>query len=139
MTSFRSSTAPLDALYQGLKISCGGAFIYVGLKLGLLAFFEESFREKTASNSYFVYAILSWVCSVVAGFISYPIETIRRRMMVRSYDSWYDCYQEIINERGHYLAFFNGCLANFMLSVTSMIILTLYKMMKTELFNACQL
>ena len=76
---------------------------------------------------------------MTAGFLCYPIETIRRKMMVLKFDSWLDCYRTVLRqgEKNH-AAFFNGCMANFVLSVTSMMIITLYKIMKTQLFQQCE-
>jgi len=146
----------VSGLYQGLGISCFGAFFYVGMKLGLLEFFDNVVKAESSNDEsenqidstskcnksnleYYIYiALLSWICSVTAGFLSYPIETIRRKMMVSKFDSWLDCYRTVLRQGETYAAFFNGCMANIVLSVTSMMIITLYKIMKTQLFQQCE-
>ena len=146
----------ISGLYQGLGISVVGAFMYVGLKLGLVEFFDDDTfginAEMSKTKYYFYVAVLSWLCSCVSGFICYPIETVRRKMMVERYEDWKDCMYKIWEEGksdgggdgnswrsiyGGYKAFFNGCMANFVLSITSMMIITLYKIMKDQIFQYC--
>ena len=130
---------------QGLGISLFGAFLYVGLKLGLVEFFDVDFvkemsKDLSKTKYYFYVALLSWCCSCISGFISYPIETIRRKMMVEKFESWKHCYRRISEDQdgmGKYTAFFSGCVANFVLSITSMMIITLYKIMKDQIFQHC--
>ena len=145
MNQIKKDNDGIAALYQGLGISLVGAFMYVGLKLGLVEFFDVSLvQEENMSKAkyYFYVAILSWACSAVSGFMCYPIETIRRKMMVEKFDSWYTCYKRICEEgkdvHGYrYTAFFNGCVSNIILSIASMMIITLYKIMKDQIFQHC--
>merc|ERR1712066_234173 len=63
-------TDGISGLYRGFAISCVGIFIYRGLYFGLY----DSLKS----------FLLGWGVTIGAGLMSYPIDTIRRRMMMTS-------------------------------------------------------
>merc|ERR1711902_438686 len=63
-------------------ISCVGIFIYRGMYFGLYDSIKPIVLGDNASV--FLSFILGWVVTVTAGLMSYPIDTIRRRMMMTS-------------------------------------------------------
>lgn len=78
----------ITALYSGLMISSLGSFFYVGFKLGILDFINEIFysdggqddKHKLDFEYIMAYAMTSWLTSSFAAFMTYPIETVRRRI-----------------------------------------------------------
>lgn len=70
-------------LYRGFVISCVGIVIYRGLYFGIF----DSVKPILPSNlkdSLFANFLLGWGVTVGAGLASYPIDTVRRRMMMTS-------------------------------------------------------
>merc|ERR1712190_80763 len=72
----------IAGLYRGFAISCVGIFIYRGLYFGLY----DSLKPIIVGDngSAFVSFFLGWSVTIVSGLASYPIDTIRRRMMMTS-------------------------------------------------------
>ncbi len=73
----------ISGLYRGFVISCVGIVIYRGLYFGIF----DSVKPILPSNlkdNLFVNFLLGWGVTVGAGLASYPIDTIRRRMMMTS-------------------------------------------------------
>merc|ERR1711997_183396 len=66
----------------GFVISCVGIFIYRGLYFGLY----DSLKPILVgdSGSAFISFFLGWSVTIVSGLASYPIDTVRRRMMMTS-------------------------------------------------------
>ena len=69
----------IQGLYRGFVISCVGIFIYRGMYFGLYDSIKPILLGENASV--FLSFLLGWVVTVTAGLMSYPIDTIRRRMM----------------------------------------------------------
>merc|ERR1712217_618958 len=89
----------IGGLYRGFVISCVGIFIYRGLYFGLY----DSLKPIIVgdSGSAFVSFFLGWSVTIVSGLASYPIDTIRRRMMMTSgggvkYNGAIDCGSQIL-------------------------------------------
>merc|ERR1712076_315877 len=72
----------IQGLYRGFVISCVGIFIYRGMYFGLYDSIKPIVLGDNASV--FLSFILGWIVTVTAGLMSYPIDTIRRRMMMTS-------------------------------------------------------
>merc|ERR1712167_138694 len=68
----------IAGLYRGFAISCVGIFIYRGLYFGIYDTAKPIFIGENGSF------LLGWAVTVVSGLASYPIDTIRRRMMMTS-------------------------------------------------------
>ena len=72
----------IQGLYRGFVISCVGIFIYRGMYFGLYDSIKPIVLGDNASV--FLSFILGWIVTVTAGLMSYPIDTVRRRMMMTS-------------------------------------------------------
>ena len=72
----------IAGLYRGFAISCVGIFIYRGLYFGIYDTAKPIFIGE--GGSFMASFILGWAVTVVSGLASYPIDTIRRRMMMTS-------------------------------------------------------
>merc|ERR1711993_66322 len=75
-------TDGIQGLYRGFVISAVGIFVYRGLYFGLY----DSLKPILIGNdaNVFISFLLGWVITVTAGLASYPIDTIRRRMIMTS-------------------------------------------------------
>ena len=90
-------------LYRGFVISCVGIFIYRGMYFGLY----DSLKPIILGDSNYIVLnfLLGWGVTITAGLTSYPIDTVRRRMMMTSgeavkYKSSIDCATQIIKHEG---------------------------------------
>jgi len=72
----------LVGLYRGFVISCVGIFIYRGMYFGLYDSLKPILLGD--NNSVLLSFALGWAVTITAGLMSYPIDTIRRRMMMTS-------------------------------------------------------
>ena len=72
----------IGGLYRGFVISCVGIFIYRGLYFGIYDTAKPIFIGD--GGSFLASFILGWGVTVVSGLASYPIDTVRRRMMMTS-------------------------------------------------------
>jgi len=92
----------IAGLYRGFAISAVGIFIYRGLYFGLY----DSVKPLLGDDPSFLFRfMLGYTVTVSAGLCSYPIDTIRRRMMMTSgtgvnYKSSMDCGMQIIKNEG---------------------------------------
>merc|ERR1719435_652005 len=95
-------TDGIQGLYRGFAISCFGIFIYRGMYFGLY----DSLKP----------FLLGWGVTITAGLMSYPIDTIRRRMMMTSgsavkYKGSIDCGMQILKNEG-FMSMMKGAGAN---------------------------
>merc|ERR1712071_147973 len=72
----------IGGLYRGFVISCVGIFIYRGLYFGVYDSVKPILLGEDAS-AFFAF-LVGWAVTVGAGLASYPIATVRRRMMMTS-------------------------------------------------------
>jgi len=103
-------------LYRGFVISCAGIIVYRGCYFGFYDTLKPMLLGDDAGlTSSF---ILGYAVTVVSGLISYPIDTIRRRMMMTSgaavkYNGSLDCTMQILKTEG-VPSFFKGAGANIL-------------------------
>jgi solute carrier family 25 (adenine nucleotide translocator) protein 4/5/6/31 len=103
-------------LYRGFVISCVGIIVYRGCYFGLYDSFKPLLGEH--QDNFMATFALGWVVTIAAGLASYPIDTIRRRMMMTSgeavkYDGAFHCAGVILKTEGMG-AFFKGAGANIL-------------------------
>lgn len=106
-------------LYRGFTISCVGIFIYRGMYFGLYDSLKPIFLGDT--NSVILSFLLGWGVTITAGLMSYPIDTIRRRMMMTSgqavkYKGSVDCAVQILKNEG-FMSMMKGAGANILRGV----------------------
>merc|ERR1711956_171381 len=73
----------IQGLYRGFTISAVGIFIYRGMYFGLFDTLKPILvggKDASVAASF----LLGWAVTVTAGLMSYPIDTVRRRMMMTS-------------------------------------------------------
>jgi len=103
-------------LYRGFVISCVGIFIYRGMYFGLY----DSLKPILLGDkpNAFLSFFLGWAVTTIAGLGGYPIDTVRRRMMMTSgtgvkYNGSIDAFQQIVKAEGA-KSLFKGAGANVM-------------------------
>jgi solute carrier family 25 (adenine nucleotide translocator) protein 4/5/6/31 len=100
--------------YRGFNISCLGVFVYRGLYFGLYDSAKSVMPKDTGAVKKYSVA---YCVNVIAGIASYPIDTIRRRMMMSSgnkhlqyVNSWHA--SKVIYREGGVMAFMKGAGVN---------------------------
>lgn len=124
------ATDGIVGLYRGFVISCVGIVIYRGLYFGMYDSLKPAILKGSLSNNFFATFALGWGVTIGAGLASYPIDTIRRRMMMTSgeavkYKSSIDCAVKIFKEKG-VKSFFKGAGANIVRAVAGAGVLAIY-------------
>merc|ERR1711900_75896 len=109
----------IQGIYRGFVISCVGIFIYRGLYFGLYDSLKPIVLGPDAS--FFLSFFLGWAVTVVSGLTSYPIDTVRRRMMMTSgagvkYAGSIDCAKTVIKNEG-FMSLMKGAGANVLRGV----------------------
>lgn len=91
-------------LYRGFAVSCVGIIVYRGFYFGLYDTAEPMIKK--VSDNFAVKFALGYVVTVSAGLLSYPVDTIRRRMMMTSgagaqkFNGSLDCAMFILKNEG---------------------------------------
>jgi len=101
-------------LYRGFVISCVGIVVYRGCYFGFYDTLKPVLLGENAGVM--VSFALGYAVTVSAGLCSYPIDTIRRRMMMTSgeaakYNGSIDCAVQVMKNEG-VKSFFKGAGAN---------------------------
>ncbi|CAH8614952.1 unnamed protein product [Schistosoma intercalatum] len=109
----------IAGLYRGFAISCVGIIVYRGFYFGLYDTLKPIFLGSDAGVA--ISFCLGYGVTVTSGLISYPIDTIRRRMMMTSgqavkYKSSIHCATEILKNEGP-MSFMKGAGANILRGV----------------------
>ena len=125
-------------LYRGFVISCVGIVIYRGLYFGIYDSVKPILPAEFKDNL-FANFLLGWGVTVGSGLASYPIDTIRRRMMMTSgeaekYTGSIDCAKKILAKEG-IKSFFKGAGANVLRGVAGAGVLALYDRLQVIAFG----
>mmetsp|Transcript_29357 Transcript_29357/g.29086 ORF Transcript_29357/g.29086 Transcript_29357/m.29086 type:complete len:194 (+) Transcript_29357:330-911(+) len=126
-------------LYKGTLISIPIFFIYRGLYFGLYDTYKDSI-PKGRFDVLIKFALAQSV-TIFAGLFVYPLDTVRRRLMMQAgrkdiiYESTLDCFKKIYANEGGSKAFFKGALANLIRSAGGALILVFYDSINQTLFG----
>jgi len=109
----------IAGLYRGFVISCVGIIVYRGCYFGFYDTLKPLVLGEDAGI--FLSFALGYVVTITSGLISYPIDTIRRRMMMTSgqavkYKGSWDCTVQIIKNEG-FMSMMKGAGANILRGV----------------------
>jgi len=110
----------IQGLYRGFTISAVGIFIYRGMYFGLFDTLKPILvggKDSSVLASF----LLGWAVTVTAGLMSYPIDTVRRRMMMTSgggvkYKGSIDCFIQVMKNEG-FMSLMKGAGANILRGV----------------------
>jgi len=122
-------------LYQGFGVSVQGIIVYRGAYFGLYdtakgALFKEDSAGGAGSSLIFKFMVAQAV-TASAGILSYPFDTIRRRLMMQAgrgeklYNGTIDCFNKILSQEGP-KAFFKGALSNVLRGMGGALVLVGY-------------
>ncbi len=123
----------VQGLYRGFAISAVGIIFYRGAYFGLF----DTGRAFIKSDNFFVMWALAQTVTTLAGIISYPLDTVRRRLMMQSgktgadimYTGTMDCFAKIASQEGT-KAFFKGAGSNVLRGTGGALVLVLYDKMQ---------
>lgn len=121
-------------LYRGFVVSCFGIIVYRGFYFGLYDTLKPILLGSDANV--FVSFALGYAVTITSGLISYPIDTIRRRMMMTSgeavkYSGSWDCFIKIMRNEG-FMALMKGAGANILRGVAGAGVLAGFDSMKNQ-------
>jgi solute carrier family 25 (adenine nucleotide translocator) protein 4/5/6/31 len=109
----------IQGLYRGFVISCVGIVVYRGCYFGFYDTLKPMLLGENAglASSF----ALGYVVTISSGLLSYPIDTIRRRMMMTSgeavkYKGSIDCARQVIVNEG-FMSLMKGAGANILRGV----------------------
>lgn len=97
------------------------------------------FPDKKNANVFAMWAVAQ-VVTVSAGILSYPLDTVRRRLMMDSgraekmYNGTMDCFAKIARDEGP-RAFFKGSLSNVIRGTGGALVLVFYNKIEGYLFE----
>jgi len=115
------ATDGIAGLYRGFNISCVGIIVYRGLYFGVYDSLKPVVLVGAMRDNFLANFLLGWAVTIGAGLASYPIDTIRRRMMMTSgeavkYKSYAHAFSEIVKKEGM-KSLFKGAGANILRAV----------------------
>jgi len=124
----------IAGLYRGFVISCVGIVVYRGCYFGFYDSLKPVVLVGPMKDSFAASFALGYVVTVAAGLASYPLDTIRRRMMMTSgaavkYKGSWDCSVQIYAKEGIY-SFFKGAGANVLRGIAGAGVLSGYDYFK---------
>ncbi|XP_076871982.1 ADP/ATP translocase 1-like [Brachyhypopomus gauderio] len=126
----------LRGLYKGFNVSVQGIIIYRAAYFGIY----DTVKSMTSDPGN-IHFVVSWLIAqsvtTVSGIISYPFDTVRRRMMMQSglkgaeiiYNGTVDCWRKIAHDEGVH-AFYKGTWSNILRATGGALVLVLYDEIK---------
>ncbi|KAJ0987017.1 hypothetical protein J5N97_005373 [Dioscorea zingiberensis] len=129
----------IAGLYRGFNISCVGIIVYRGLYFGMYDSLKPVLLTGNLQDSFFASFALGWLITNGAGLASYPIDTVRRRMMMTSgeavkYKSSLDAFSQILKNEGA-KSLFKGAGANILRAVAGAGVLAGYDKLQLIVFG----
>lgn len=129
----------IAGLYRGFVPSVVGIIVYRGLYFGVYDSLKPVVLVGALQGSFLASFLLGWGVTIGAGLASYPLDTIRRRMMMTSgsavhYKSMFDAGSQIIAKEGT-KSLFKGAGANILRGVAGAGVLSLYDKLQQVMFG----
>ncbi|WZZ09846.1 hypothetical protein YC2023_095767 [Brassica napus] len=126
-------------LYRGFNISCVGIIVYRGLYFGLYDSLKPVVLVDGLEDNFLASFLLGWGITIGAGLASYPIDTVRRRMMMTSgeavkYTSSLQAFNQIVKKEGA-KSLFKGAGANILRAVAGAGVLAGYDKLQLLVFG----
>jgi len=128
----------IPGLYRGFNISCVGIIVYRGLYFGLYDSLKP-LLPGDLKDSFIASFFLGWGITIGAGLASYPLDTVRRRMMMTSGEavkdkSSFHAFSEIVKKEGT-KSLFKGAGANILRAVAGAGVLAGYDKLQILVFG----
>lgn len=120
----------IAGLYRGFVPSVMGIIVYRGLYFGLYDSLKPLVLVGPLEGNFLVSFALGWTSTALAGLCSYPLDTVRRRMMMTSgtgqnYRNFFVAMMQIVRQEGAY-SLMRGAGANILRGVASAGVLSIY-------------
>jgi len=121
----------LKGLYQGFGISVLGIIAYRACYFGGYDTLKKVVFQDSKNQSILLKFLMAQVVTAFSGLLSYPLDTVRRRLMMQSgrkdvmYTGTLDCFRKIAQNEGG-KAFFKGALSNIFRGMGASLVLVLY-------------
>ncbi|XP_019197090.1 PREDICTED: probable ADP,ATP carrier protein At5g56450 [Ipomoea nil] len=123
-------------IYRGLPASLQGMIVHRGLYFGGFDTIKDMMSEKSKPDvALWKRWLVAQGVTTSAGLLSYPLDTVRRRMMMQSglekpmYRNTFDCWKKIYKTEGA-ASFYRGALSNIFRSTGAAAVLVLYDEIK---------
>ncbi|KAG7140495.1 ADP like protein [Verticillium longisporum] len=119
--------------------SVAGIVVYRGLYFGMYDSIKPVVLTGSLEGNFLASFALGWAVTTGAGIASYPLDTIRRRMMMTSgeavhYSGAFDAGRQIIAKEG-VKSLFKGAGANILRGVAGAGVLSIYDQLQVLLFG----
>jgi len=129
----------LRGLYRGFGPSVTGIIVYRGLYFGMYDSLKPVLLTGTLEGNFLASFLLGWVVTTGSGLASYPLDTVRRRMMMTSgeavkYSSSFQAFNQIVAQEG-VRSLFKGAGANILRGIAGAGVLSLYDQIQLILFG----
>ena len=123
----------IGGVYNGFGISVVGIIAYRASYFGAFDSGKVLLFKDFKKANFFAQWGFAQVVTVGAGIASYPLDTVRRRLMINAgktgadsmYDGTMDCFKKILKNEGP-RAFFKGCLSNILRGTGGALVLVFY-------------
>jgi len=127
-------------LYRGFVISVVGIIAYRASYFGMFDTGKVFLFEDIKKANFFAMWAFAQAVTVSAGIASYPLDTVRRRLMMQSgrtgadimYTGTMDCFRKILKNEGA-KAFFKGSLSNVLRGTGGALVLVFYDKIQSYL------
>ncbi|KAK6453611.1 ADP,ATP carrier protein [Scheffersomyces xylosifermentans] len=129
----------IAGLYRGFGPSVVGIIVYRGLYFGLYDSLKPVVLVGPLEGNFFAAFLLGWTVTTGASTASYPLDTVRRRMMMTSgqavkYNGAFDCFKKVVAAEG-VASLFKGCGANILRGVAGAGVISMYDQLQLILFG----
>jgi len=133
----------IGGLYRGFGVSVQGIIIYRAAFFGLYDTAKGMLPNSGKDAGIFLSWGIAQCVTTVSGIISYPFDTVRRRMMMQSgrkggdimYKNTIDCWRKIAAQEGS-SAFFKGAFSNVLRGTGGALVLVMYDEIQVLLFGS---
>jgi len=129
----------IAGLYRGFGPSVLGIVVYRGLYFGMYDSLKPVVLVGPLEGSFLASFLLGWTVTTGASTASYPLDTVRRRMMMTSgqavkYNGAIDCFRKVVAAEG-VASLFKGCGANILRGVAGAGVISLYDQLQVIMFG----
>merc|ERR1711939_155986 len=129
----------IAGLYRGFMPSVTGIIVYRGLYFGLYDSIKPVLLVGPLEGNFLASFLLGWTVTTTAGVASYPLDSVRRRMMMTSgeavkYKSSLDAASQIVAKEG-VKSLFKGAGANILRGVAGAGVLSIYDQVQLLMFG----
>ncbi|CAF9918242.1 MAG: hypothetical protein GOMPHAMPRED_001461 [Gomphillus americanus] len=133
------ATDGIAGLYRGFMPSVAGIVVYRGLYFGMYDSIKPVLLVGPLEGNFLASFMLGWAVTTGAGIASYPLDTVRRRLMMTSgeavkYNGSMDAARQIYAKEGM-RSFFKGAGANILRGVAGAGVLSIYDQVQLLLFG----